>query len=457
MVARTPTKGGTVRSLRLLALGTVIALVAAMSAATAVAQGGGGGDEETPEATDVGITEDQIRIAVLADSDNQIQPGLFQGSFDAMEGFEEYINDNGGLAGREVVVDQIDTKLNANETRNAIIKACEEDFALVGTTSLFVNNVDDMTGCVDQAGQAIGIPDFPVLTSEAVHQCSPVSNPINPPSLQCDTIDDPEETYIVNTGATNYYREKFGKLHGVYMYPSDLKSAKDSQVPLFTAQQKKIPADQQFDISNLAPQSVYTPVAQAIKNNESTFARSGLAFNSTVAYRKEAKLQGVTSVKVFDCSLQCYDRRLIEQGGADVEDQFVYTAFLPFLGKSSETKSNKMLNNFVKFTGKDNVDGFGIQAWSSGLYFAETVNRVVEQSGVNGLTRQAVLDTSKQVNQFDADGMLAPTDVGDRTPSDCFVLMQVQDGEFVRVFPKKKGTFSCSPKNRVTVKLDLLG
>jgi len=52
---------------------------------------------------------------------------------------------------------------------------------------------------------------------------------------------------------------------------------------------------------------------------------------------------------------------------------------------------------------------------------------------------------------------MAPTDIGKRLPSDCFVLTQVKDGEFVRVFPKEKGTFSCDPKNRVTVKVDLLG
>ncbi len=452
--ARTPTKGGTVSKLRSLALGTAVAMVVAVSGSTAVAQGG----KEAPKATDVGITANEIHIAVLADSDNPIQPGVFHGSVDALNGFEKYINKvEKGLAGRKVVVDFIDTKLNANETRNAIIKACQEDFALVGTTSLFVNNIDDMTGCVNQAGRAIGIPDFAVLTTEAVHQCSPVSHSINPPALQCATKDDPEETYVVGSGPTLYYKKKFGKLHGVYLYPSDLKSAKDSQVPLFTAQQRTIKADQQFDISNLAPQSVYTPVAQALKNHSSTFGRSGLAYNSTVALRKESKIQGVNTVKVWDCSLQCYDKRLLEQGGPDVEGQFVYTGFLPFLGKSSETKQNKMLANFVKYTGKSKVDGFGAQAWASAIYFRDVINAIVKAGGVNAVTRQAVLDQANKVNGFDAEGMLVPTDVGNRTPSDCFVLLQVKNGEFERVFPKKKGTFSCDEKNRQTVKLDLLG
>lgn len=40
--------------------------------------------------------------------------------------------------------------------------------------------------------------------------------------------------------------------------------------------------------------------------------------------------------------------------------------------------------------------------------------------------------------------------------SDCFALLQVKNGEFTRVFPKKPGTFSCDKANRVTLKLDLI-
>ena len=60
-------------------------------------------------------------------------------------------------------VDFIDSKLSADETRNAIIQACQNDFATVGTTALFLNNVTDMVNCKDQAGQATGLPDVPQL------------------------------------------------------------------------------------------------------------------------------------------------------------------------------------------------------------------------------------------------------------------------------------------------------
>jgi len=432
----------------------LVTLTSLGTGAIAGAQGDGGGNE-TLEATDIGITADEIRITVIADVENPFQPGLFKGSADAIAGFADYINDNDGLAGRELVVDFIDSRLTADDVRNGIVRACESSFAIVGTSALFVNNIDDLVSCVDSAGQATGLPDFPVVTTEPVHQCSPVSHPINPPTLDCATRDQHPQTYRANTGPTSYYlKQNKGDLSGVWIYPSDLKAAKDSQVPGFTGQQKKgIKLDGEYDVSARAPQSVYTPIAQQIKADGSTYARSGLGFASTVSLRKEAKLQGVNSVKVWDCSIQCYNKQLIEQGGSDIEDQYVYLTVLPFF---DEAKANKMTADFVKYTGKDKVDGFAAQAWAAGVYFRDAVNKVVEEGGNNALTRERLIAAADTINGFTAEGLLGATDVGKRIQSDCFALVQVQDGEFTRVFPKKKGTFSCTKSNRVTVELDLL-
>ncbi len=82
-----------------------------------------------------------------------------------------------------------------------------------------------------------------------------------------------------------------------------------------------------------------------------------------IALRKEAKIQGVNTVKVWDCSLQCYDKDLVSsENAADTEGQYVYITFIPF----EEATTNKMETNFLKYIGKDKADGFSIQAYSSG-------------------------------------------------------------------------------------------
>ena len=437
---------------RAIVLLAVVVVGSSLVPVAAGAQGSGG--KEALEASEVGITATEIRIGVLADVDNPFQPGLFEGSPNAVKAWAKWMNKNGGLANRKVVVDFIDTKLNADETRNAIITACSQDFAILGTAALFVNNTDDLVGCEDAAGEATGLPDFPVVTTEPLHQCSPVSHPINPPTLDCATRDDHPQTYRAGTAATNYYLKRFGKLHGTFIYPSDLLAAKNSQVPLFTAEQEAgIAADVDADVSARAPQSIYTPIIQQMKDAGSTYGRSGLGSDSTLALRKEAKIQGLTGVNVWDCAVQCYNTDFVEQGGADIEDQFVYLGFVPF----EEAKSNKMMSNFLKFTGREQADGFGAQAWASAIYFRDIVEQIVETDGANGVTRAAVLAGADAINDFTAEGMIAPTDVGDRVATKCFALLQVKSSKFVRVHPKKKGTFDCTSADVATLELDLIG
>src|SRR5262249_31660275 len=142
------------------------------------------------------------------------------------------------------------------------------------------------------------------------------------------------------------------------------------------------------DVSSLATQSEYTPIVQAIKDSGATYARSGLAVDSTVKMRKEATLQGVTNVKVWSCSLQCYDQSLLDDGGSDVEGEYVYTSFLPFLGKNSEASANKLLKAFLKYDKEP--DGFGIQAFAAGILFRDSVNKAIG-GDPNKLTRASVL------------------------------------------------------------------
>ena len=95
----------------------------------------------------MGITDDEIRVAMIADVENAVVPGLFQPSVDVVRAWAKNLNKKGGIAGRKVVVDFIDSKLSANEARNAAIQACADDFAMVGGEALFLNNVDDMVAC----------------------------------------------------------------------------------------------------------------------------------------------------------------------------------------------------------------------------------------------------------------------------------------------------------------------
>ena len=116
-----------------------------------------------PPAADVGITDTEIHLAMVADVDNAAAPGLFQPSVDTVKAWAKTVNQAGGIAGRKIVIDFIDSHLNPDEARNATIQACQDDFAMVGSEAIFLNNVTDMNACPNAQGKPIGIPDMPGL------------------------------------------------------------------------------------------------------------------------------------------------------------------------------------------------------------------------------------------------------------------------------------------------------
>src|SRR6185312_843544 len=141
---------------------------------------------------------------------------------------------------------------------------------------------------------------------------------------------------------------------------------------------------------------------QAIKSNKSNYARNGLDYAGTVLERKEAAAQGVNDqVKVWDCSVQCYDKRLITEGGSAVENQYVWLNILPLEDKGS----NAMIDAFLKYD-KD-PDGFGMQAFVAGLAFQKAVESAMaaNNNDPNAITRANILTGLNNLHDFDAGGM----------------------------------------------------
>jgi hypothetical protein len=146
----------------------------------------------------------------------------------------------------------------------------------------------------------------------------------------------------------------------------------------------------------------------------------------------------VSTVKVWDCSIQCYDKRLITEGGSAVEGHYAWISFLPF----EDQGHNDELDAFLQYDKKP--DGFGAQAWVAGEVFAAAVKSIVAESGPNGITRSSLLTAIRGLHDFDANGFIAPTDIGGKVGSKCLIGMQVQNGKFVRVDPVEPGKFDCT-------------
>jgi hypothetical protein len=404
--------------------------------------------------SEIGVTPTTITVTVMADSQNAVKPGLFQGSIEAVKAWANYINANGGLACRQVVVKATDSKLTQDDARNGVSTACTDSLALVGTTSLFLQDVSGMNGCKDKAGAPTGLPDIAELQTEPAQQCSPVSFATLPNSSSCPYTSG-KRTFKVGYTQYDYYFKKYGAnaLHGVFVIPKDLASTIAASMPIFRAEnQMGIKSDKEFGRSGLDGQPQYTEIATAMKTANSTYARNGLDYSGTVLMRKEAQAQGVTSVKVWDCSVQCYDKRTITTANGATEGQYVWLNILPMEDGAS---ANPELAKFLQYDKKP--DGFGEQAWVAGEIFARAVNDTMAANAgdPNSITRANLLKAIRGIHDFDAGGLVPKVDIGNKVGSPCLVGMQVQGTKFVRVDPVQPGTFDCdNNKPPLTLTID---
>jgi hypothetical protein len=406
---------------------------------------------ETLEATEVGVSESEITVTVMADVGSPLAPGLFQGNVDALNAFADYVNANGGIACRDLVVKTWDSKLDPTESKNGIIDACGSSVAMVGGNALFNPDPAPLTDCVDQAGAKTGLPNIAALANDINEVCAPTVYVVQAVTETCpiDLESGPRPIKVI-VAATRYYVDNFGPdLHGLFLVPGDLPTTVQSATPQIAGQvQTGITWDGTPKVSGRDEQPAYTPRIQAAKAAGATYMYMGSNDRSMIRLRKEAKAQGLDTVKVWACSLACYTKLFIEEGGADIEDTFVWMQFLPF----EEADSNEALKAYVDSVGADNVDSFGAQAWQGALAFKHVIDAIVETDGPNGITRAAILDGLANIEGFDAGGWSGPNSL--RGVSDCFVLLQVKSGVFERVFPAEKGSLSCDPANVITVEID---
>ena len=403
--------------------------------------------------TDIGLTATTIKVGIIADVNNPLVPGLFQNSVNAVKAWAAGLNANGGLAGRKVVVDFCDSQLNPNATTNCVIKACANDFALVGTSANALEDLSDLDGCKNAAGKAIGIANLASFAFPP-ESCDPETYLVSGLGSYCATAKDSPQTYTVPVGDTRYFLAHNSGLHGIWLYDSDDPTFKVTQTPLFKAESGLgIKEDGQgfYAVSGAAPQSALTPYIQQIKASGSTFVYDDVTTSAMALLRREAQLQGVSSVKVWLCNSGCYDPKFYAQGGATVNGTYASLVDLPYL---SDYTVNPALNKLVTaLGGVKNLDNNGVNSFVSALLFQDAVEKATANGGT--LDRQTLFSAlNNDETTFDAEGIIGPVNIGARASSDCSVLVQLQNGVWTRVDPTKPGTFDCSPANLVTLKMN---
>jgi ABC-type branched-subunit amino acid transport system substrate-binding protein len=425
------------------------------SASASSASSGSGSSSAAASAApggDVGITSTEIRVAVIADVNTKVNPGLFQKSLNVVKAWASIVNASGGLAGRQVVVDAIDAQEDPNISLNDIIQACSSDFALVGTEALALSSMSAVDSCKNAQGEAIGIPNLAGIAFGALQGCDPDTFAVLGSDAQyCATLKQGTPSHTEQVGDYRWLLSQYPGLHGMWIYNTDLPTARSTQLPSYeagSAQGIKKDGAGFYGAAGTDPQSAMIPVVQAAKQFGSTFVGDGVTPPNMVLLRREARLQGANSVKVWLCAAGCYANYFLQTGGSAVEGTYQTMTTIPFF---TEYKQVPQLAALVdKLGGITNLDSNALASYLEALLFQDAVQKAVANGGQ--LTRASLFKVLRtQETSFNADGIIGASNVSGHQGSPCFMITQVKNGQWQRVYPAQAGTFDCKAGNLVTV------
>ena len=127
-----------------------------------------------------------------------------------------------------------------------------------------------------------------------------------------------------------------------------------------------------------------------------------------------------------------YDNTLFTIAGSNaaVEGAYLYLPTAMYLGEDrADIPEVDLFLTWLKHTHPDaNVDLFTVYGWVAAELFVKALQAAGPQA-----TRAGLLGALQQVDQFDANGLLAPGGPASKTPPICYIMVQVHDGKFQRL------------------------
>jgi hypothetical protein len=136
--------------------------------------------------------------------------------------------------------------------------------------------------------------------------------------------------------------------------------------------------------------------------------------------------------EVTQVETNLYDPNYLEAAGPAADGTFVRTALWPF-EEAAENPTGATQQYIDLIEARDGkVASLGAQSFSAWLLFAQ----VASECDVEGtLTRSCILEKGSEITEWTGGGLHAAGNPGENSGPECFIALQVQEGEFVRYEP----------------------
>jgi ABC-type branched-subunit amino acid transport system substrate-binding protein len=384
----------------------------------------GDGDYQVEAAEAAGAT-DKLLIGVTNDRTSQIRNGLNKEMWDASNAFVAWCNEQGGIGGLPIEIVDIDGQLL--QVESAMTKACAGVFMLAGG-GMVQDNLQ-FSGKPESDFHLCRLAEIPgyAVAPEKAESNGQIQPLPHPASLNSDSFvqamvevegEAPESAVVV-----------WGDLPA-------METVMFATVAAFESQGVEVVDTPSY---NPVGENDWTPLAQKVIDSGAevmSFVGEPTNFGTLMKTLRE---QGWTGKALVETNM--YDQTYLDSAGeAGSEGTLLRSVFHPF----EEADQWPAVQQFVDIV-EENVDDpkvalLGMQSFSAWLLFATAANDCAESNdGV--LTRGCILEAAAEQDEWTAGGLHAATDPGPEggTPSDCVMLLVVEDGAFERLYPEVGG------------------
>ena len=356
-----------------------------------------------------GVDAGHIYVGNISTQNGPV-PQEYTSALYGVEAYARYVNSQGGLCGRQLVVDSGDDQFSQSRNQSLTASLAPEVLSFVGSYS-------DQDAGGSSFLSAEGIPDVGVASSPARFNLTENFSPVpQPPGFNLAPY-----VYIAQQSWAAPAVSHMAILAD--NDPSYFTSAKAAQAALESDGYKFVFAD--FTIQptdntlNGDPQKIHSFGVQGVVFF-GTEAQAGALAYSFYKSGPAPIFTGYTA--------NAYSSSFIQQAGPGGAGTLIPQPLVMYEG--GDASSVPMVGALDSFYGAITPGGtpdlYAAYGWLSGMLFAQALG------AAPSATRSAVLAELRTVTQFSGAGMVSPDDPAAKSPPSCYILVTFSSGAFVR-------------------------
>jgi len=373
-----------------------------------------------------GVTAKSVTVGQVDDLSSPI-PGLFKGAEDGTKAYFAYVNSQGGVYGRKLVLDAQDSAFQTGQVATATGAQIRKDFALVGGFSL----LDSAEKPLIDLGHVpdVGFSLDPGLSSDP-YLYSPLPNPVNNYPL----------------GVFKYLKKAYPQaVKKVGIIWENATASTTSSEHAFENAMKAAGFQIVYDRGAGPFDTNFLSDIIAMQNKGvKMFFSTELPDNYAAKLLKEMQQQNFKPVHIEGAA---YSSQLLALAGSAANNMYIEQGYALYLGQDANTvPAVKLFDTWMrKVDSNPNFEIEAVYGWAS----AELFTQALRAAGKNP-TRAKLIAALNQVTLFNAGGLIPPSNPAAAIPSGCFLMAQVQNGKIKRVAPTPSTGFYCGSSGYVT-------